>query len=71
MIRPREDLALYRADMARWDLAMRGQINGWREFYRDWVRANDACRALAATGSGTSRSASTRTSRPSPPTRQP
>ena len=44
MIRPREDLALYREDMARWDRAERGQINGWREFYSDWVRANDACR---------------------------
>jgi uncharacterized protein len=44
MIRPSEDLALYRADMARWERAKRGEQTGWREFYRDWVRANDACR---------------------------
>jgi uncharacterized protein len=44
MIRPAEDLALYRADMARWDGAERGEIAGWRAGYRDWVRANDACR---------------------------
>jgi uncharacterized protein len=44
MIRPSEDLALYRADMAAWDGAERGQQRGWRASYRDWVRANDACR---------------------------
>jgi uncharacterized protein len=44
MIRPAEDLALYRADMARWDRAERGELPGWRASYRDWVRANDACR---------------------------
>jgi uncharacterized protein YcaQ len=44
MIRPREDLALYRADMARWDQAERGELPGWRPSRRDWVRANDACR---------------------------
>jgi uncharacterized protein YcaQ len=44
MIRPAEDLALYRADMARWDLAERGELLGWRASLRDWVRANDACR---------------------------
>jgi uncharacterized protein YcaQ len=44
MIRPAEDLALYRADMARWDGAERGEIPGWRASMRDWVRANDACR---------------------------
>jgi hypothetical protein len=44
MIRPAEDLALYRADMARWDLAERGELPGWRASLRDWVRANDACR---------------------------
>jgi uncharacterized protein YcaQ len=44
MIRPAEDLALYRADMAHWDGAERGDIAGWRAGYRDWVRANDACR---------------------------
>jgi uncharacterized protein len=44
MIRPAEDLALYRADMARWDRAERGELPGWRASIRDWVRANDACR---------------------------
>jgi uncharacterized protein len=42
MIRPSEDLALYRADMAEW--AAGGQLSGWRASYRDWVQANDACR---------------------------
>ena len=44
LIRPAEDLALYRADMAGWDQAGRGELSGWRAAYRDWVRANDACR---------------------------
>jgi uncharacterized protein len=44
MIRPGEDLALYRADMARWDQAERGELPGWRASNRDWVRANDGCR---------------------------
>lgn len=44
MIRPAEDIALYRADMAAWDSAERGQLLGWRPSQRDWVRANDACR---------------------------
>src|SRR5215216_1989246 len=44
MIRPAEDLALYRADMAGWERAERGQQPGWRASQRDWVRANDACR---------------------------
>jgi uncharacterized protein YcaQ len=44
MIRPSADLALYRADMARWDQGKRGEQPGWRESRRDWVRANDACR---------------------------
>ena len=44
MIRPAEDLALYRADMARWDGAELGQVLGWRPFFRDWVRSNDSCR---------------------------
>jgi uncharacterized protein len=42
MIRPSEDLALYRADMASWP--GRGKLPYWREHHRDWVRANDACR---------------------------
>jgi uncharacterized protein YcaQ len=44
MIRPSEDLALYRADMAHWERAERGDLPGWRASQRDWVRANDACR---------------------------
>ena len=44
MIRPGEDLALYRADMAHWDRADLGDLPGWRLYRRDWVRANDACR---------------------------
>jgi uncharacterized protein YcaQ len=44
MIRPSEDLALYRADMADWEWAERGDLPGWRASTRDWVRANDACR---------------------------
>jgi uncharacterized protein len=43
-IRPAEDIALYRADMARWDQAEPGELAGWRASSRDWVRANDACR---------------------------
>jgi uncharacterized protein len=42
MIRPSEDLALYRADMAEWP--GRGTLRGWQEDTADWVRANDACR---------------------------
>jgi uncharacterized protein len=44
LVRPAEDLALYRADMARWDAAEPGELSGWRASTRDWVRANDACR---------------------------
>ena len=46
MIRPSEDLALYRADMARWERAERQELPGWRvhPVHRDWLRANDACR---------------------------
>jgi hypothetical protein len=42
MIRPGEDLALYRAEMAQWP--GRGKLPSWRQYRRDWVRANDACR---------------------------
>jgi uncharacterized protein YcaQ len=44
MIRPAEDLALYRADMARWEWADPGELPGWRASRRDWVRANELCR---------------------------
>jgi uncharacterized protein YcaQ len=42
MIRPREDLALYRADMADWP--GRGELIYWRQHQLEWVQANDACR---------------------------
>jgi uncharacterized protein len=42
MIRPAEDLALHRADMAEWP--GRGQLRDWQQQQLDWVRANDACR---------------------------
>jgi uncharacterized protein YcaQ len=42
MIRPAEDLALYRADMADWDKG--GEVGGWRKARRDWVAANKGCR---------------------------
>ncbi len=41
MIRPAEDVALYRAEMAEWG---RGELVGWRRSQRDWVTANDRCR---------------------------
>ncbi|MET0966693.1 MAG: crosslink repair DNA glycosylase YcaQ family protein, partial [Nakamurella sp.] len=44
MIRPGADLGLYRADMAGWATAERGQQAGWRASQRDWVQANDSCR---------------------------
>ena len=40
MIRPAEDIALYRAEMAAWP----GGRDKWQVQLRDWVRANDACR---------------------------
>jgi uncharacterized protein YcaQ len=42
LIRPTEDLALYRADMAAWP--GRGELRPWQVERRDWVEANDACR---------------------------
>ena len=42
MVRPAEDLALYRAQMAEWP--GRGPLKPWQETRRDWVRANDGCR---------------------------
>jgi uncharacterized protein len=55
MIRPSQDMALYRAEMAEW----RDESRGWQASL-DWVRANDACRRdilrrLTATGPLTSR----------------
>lgn len=53
MIRPAEDLALYRADMALWRDTGAGPV--WRKYRRNWVASNDACRRdiltrLAAAG---------------------
>jgi uncharacterized protein YcaQ len=42
LIRPAEDIALYRADMADWP--GRGKLREWQNEVRDWVEANDACR---------------------------
>jgi uncharacterized protein YcaQ len=42
MIRPREDLALYRAEMAAWSTP--DGARDWRQRQQEWVRANDACR---------------------------
>ena len=42
MIRPGEDLALYRAEMVNWSGL--GELSPWEENLRDWVAANDACR---------------------------
>jgi uncharacterized protein len=41
-IRPPEDLALYRAEMAEWP--GRPPLRDWQEGLRDWVDANNGCR---------------------------
>lgn len=41
-IRPSEDLALYRAEMAGWPGT--GRLRDWEEERLAWVEANDACR---------------------------
>jgi uncharacterized protein YcaQ len=43
LIRPAEDLALYRADMAAWEETS-DMLGGWRRSNRDWVEANKGCR---------------------------
>ena len=50
-IRPAEDLALYRAEMAEW--RKRPPVADWEKRHRRWVQANDACRRdiLARLGS--------------------
>jgi uncharacterized protein len=58
MIRPAEDLALYRAEMAGW--CQGAELREWQQSRVDWLRANDACRRdilgrLAASGPLTSR----------------
>jgi uncharacterized protein YcaQ len=42
MIRPAEDLALYRAEMTQWREGER--LPGWRGGNQKWVEANDDCR---------------------------
>ena len=42
VVRPAEDLALYRADMAVWPGT--GELRDWQRHRRDWVKANDATR---------------------------
>jgi uncharacterized protein len=42
LIRPAEDLALYRAEMAAWPGP--GELREWQESVRDWFDANAACR---------------------------
>jgi uncharacterized protein len=42
MIRPSEDVALFRAAMAEWP--GHGKLRPWQELRRDWVQANGACR---------------------------
>jgi uncharacterized protein YcaQ len=42
MLRPGEDIALYRAEMAEWPGA--GELRDYKKVQRDWVMANDACR---------------------------
>src|ERR1051326_2288686 len=42
MIRPSEDLVLYRAEMAEWP--GRGPLRDWQGLRRDWGLANDMCR---------------------------
>lgn len=43
VIRPIEDVALYRADMAAWDIPQPGEPQ-WREDLREWVHDNDGFR---------------------------
>ncbi|HEY6934931.1 MAG TPA: crosslink repair DNA glycosylase YcaQ family protein [Marmoricola sp.] len=42
MLRPGEDVALHRADMAAWP--GRGPLRDWQVEIRQWVEANEACR---------------------------
>jgi hypothetical protein len=42
IVRPAEDIALYRARMVAWPGT--GQLKDWQAHYRDWVQANDRCR---------------------------
>lgn len=42
IVRPAEDIALYRAHMKAWPGT--GELRDWQAACRDWVLANDACR---------------------------
>lgn len=42
IVRPAEDIAMYRAGMAVWPGA--GELRDWQVACRDWVMVNDACR---------------------------
>jgi uncharacterized protein YcaQ len=42
MLRPAEDIALHRAEMAAWPAV--GKLKDWQVYCRDWVKANNACR---------------------------
>jgi uncharacterized protein len=42
LLRPPEDMALYRADMASWPGD--GEQRDWQLRLRDWIKANDGCR---------------------------
>jgi uncharacterized protein YcaQ len=42
IVRPAEDITLYRARMATWPGT--GELKDWQVSYRDWVLANDRCR---------------------------
>jgi uncharacterized protein len=42
LVRPAEDIALYRAAMREWPGS--GVVKDWQEYRRDWVLANDRCR---------------------------
>ena len=42
MIRPPEDIALHRAEMATWPGS--GDLKPWQQEIADWVHDNDACR---------------------------
>jgi len=41
-LRPAEDIAAYRAEMAAWPGS--GELRDWQAFNREWVAANDECR---------------------------
>ena len=41
-LRPAEDIALYRAEMAEWPGT--GELREWQAYQGEWVRTNNACR---------------------------